>query len=103
VGVAGPEESPGGGEPPRRETPWDHAPQERQAGEGDPQGRHEPPPRGLSTRNKIIAGIVVGAFYAASMTINGHLVPGLIGGALGGVVCFLVLREVEAQRARKRS
>ncbi len=89
-----------GVEPPGRETPWEHAPQGRQ---DDPQGRHEPPPRGLSTRAKIVAGIVVGAFYAASMTISGHLLPGLVGGALGGVVCFLVLREVEAQRARRRS
>ena len=88
-------------EPPRRESPWDHAPQRREA--ELPQGRQEPPPRGLSTRGKIVAGIVVGAFYAASMTISGHLVPGLVGGALGGVVCFLVLREVEAQRARRRS
>ena len=89
-----------GVEPPRRETPWDHAPQDRR---DDPQGRQEPPPRGLSTRGKIVAGVVVGAFYAASMTISGHLLPGLVGGALGGVVCFLVLREVEAQRARRRS
>jgi hypothetical protein len=93
VGVADP--PPGGGEPPPRpETPWEHA----------PRARHEPPPpAGLSTRSKIVAGIFIGTLYAVGMILRGDLLPGLVGGVLAGVLCFLVLREIEAQRRRRRS
>jgi hypothetical protein len=46
-------------------------------------------------------GILLGALYAAGMAVRGDLVPGLVGGALAGVLCVLVLREVEARRRRR--
>jgi hypothetical protein len=46
-------------------------------------------------------GILIGALYAIGSAIRGDLVPGLVGGALAGVLCVLVLREVEARRRRR--
>jgi hypothetical protein len=46
-------------------------------------------------------GILLGALYAVGMAVRGDLVPGLVGGALAGVLCVLVLREVEARRRRR--
>jgi hypothetical protein len=87
VGVAEP--PPGGDGPPRRETPWDHAPRPRQEPE---------PPRGLSTRNKIIAGVFIGVLYAGGMTARGDVLPGVVGGILAGVLLFLVLNRIEERR-----
>ena len=73
--------------PPARQSPWDPP---------------EPPPvRGLTTVQKIIAGVFVGSLYIVGMVANGELLPGIVGGALAGLVTFLVLREVEQQRARR--
>jgi hypothetical protein len=60
------------------------------------------PLRGLSTPAKVFASAFVAVLYAVGMTLNGDLLPGLVGGALAGVVCFLVLREIEQQRRDRR-
>jgi hypothetical protein len=80
----------GVGEPPRRESPW------------DPPPRVDEPPRGLPTRAKIAAGIFIGVLYAVGMSLAGDVLPGVVGGALAGVLCFLVLREAERQRRERR-
>jgi hypothetical protein len=72
-----------------RQSPW------------DPPPRSDEPPPGLSTRAKIVAGVFVGLLYAVGMGFAGDVLPGLVGGALGGLLTFLVLREVEAQRRRR--
>jgi hypothetical protein len=94
VGVGEP--PPGDGsrrdEPPRRETPWDHEPRP----EPEPE-----PPRGLSTRNKIIAGAFVGLLYAGGMIARGDVLPGVVGGILAGILLVLVLNRIE-QRRRSR-
>jgi hypothetical protein len=59
-------------------------------------------PVGLSTRAKIVAAVFVGILYAVGMAIAGDMLPGLVGGALAGVLCFILLREVEQQRRRRR-
>jgi hypothetical protein len=59
-------------------------------------------PNGLSTRAKIGAGAFVGVLYAVGMSLRGDLLPGLVGGALAGVLCFLVLREIENRRGGRR-
>jgi hypothetical protein len=46
-------------------------------------------------------GVLLGALYAIGQALRGDVVPGLVGGALAGVLCVLVLREVEARRRRK--
>jgi hypothetical protein len=80
----------GVGEPPRRETPWDHAPREP-----------APPPPGLSTAKKIAAGAFVGLLYAGGMSARGDVLPGVVGGILAGILLVLVLNRIE-QRRRSR-
>jgi hypothetical protein len=80
----------------RREALWDPPPQP-----GPP--REEPPvPGSLSNRARAIVGAVVGVFYAVTLGVNGDLLPGLVGGVLLGILCFVVLRAFEHQRAAKR-
>jgi hypothetical protein len=60
-----------------------------------------PPPRGLTTIQKAIVGVFVGALYLIGMVARGEVLPGIVGGVLGGLLCFLVLREFEHQRERR--
>jgi membrane associated rhomboid family serine protease len=71
-----------------RSSPWDRPPR----GE---------PPAGMPTRAKIAAGVFVGLLYAVGMGLAGDWLPGIVGGALGGLLTFLVLREAEQQRRRR--
>jgi hypothetical protein len=76
-------------EPPRRETPWDH----------EPRPRPQPEPRrGLSTRNKLIAGVFIAVLYAGGMGFRGDWLPGIVGGILAGIVLVMVLNRVEQRR-----
>jgi hypothetical protein len=61
---------------------------------------NEPKP-GLSTRAKIGAGAFVGVLYAVGMSLRGDVLPAVVGGVLAGVLCFLVLREIEMRRDRR--
>ena len=64
--------------------------------------RAAPLASGLVSLGAIIGvGVLIGALYAVGMAIRGDLVPGLVGGALAGVLCVLVLREYEARRRRR--
>jgi hypothetical protein len=79
-----------GVEPPRRETPWDHAP------------RPEPePPPGLSTPKKVAAGAFVAVLYAGGMGFRGDWLPGIVGGMLAGIVLFMVLNRIEERRRQR--
>jgi hypothetical protein len=65
-------------------------------------GVNEPPPRpGLSTRAKVGAGAFVAVLYAVGMSIQGDVFPGIVGGILAGILCVLVLREIEQRRDRR--
>ena len=75
-------------EPPRRESPWDHAP------------RPEPPP-GLSTPKKVAAGAFIAVLYAGGMGLRGDWLPGIVGGILAGIVLFMVLTRIEERRRRR--
>jgi hypothetical protein len=75
----------------RRETPWDHEP--RPAPE---------PPRGLSTRNKVIAGAFIAVLYGGGMGFRGDWLPGIVGGVLAGIVLFMVLTRIEERRRARR-
>ena len=67
---------------------------------------------GLSDRSKLIASTLIGVLYAVGMTIRAviaegpvsasSVLAGLVGGALAGILCFLVLRAVERQRRERR-
>ena len=79
-----------GVEPPRRETPWDHAP------------RPEPGPTpGLSTPKKAAAGAFVAVLYAGGMIWRGYVAPGIVGGILAGIVLFMVLNRIEERRRNR--
>jgi hypothetical protein len=56
---------------------------------------------GHSTRAKVGIGFFIAVLYAIGMSVRGDVLPGIVGGALAGVVAFLVLRELE-QRDRRR-
>jgi hypothetical protein len=71
-------------------------------GVGAPQPPRRDPAPGLSTPAKIGVGVFVGLLYAVGMSAAGEVLPGVVGGVLAGVVCFLVLREYERQRRERR-
>ena len=77
-------------EPPRHETPWDHA----------PRPRPEPPP-GLSTPKKVAAGAFIAVLYAGGMIWRGYVASGIVGGVLAGIVLFMVLNRIEERRRRR--
>ena len=71
-------------------------------GVNEPPRQPDPAPRpGLSTRAKVTAGAFIGVLYAIGMSIRGDVFPGVVGGILAGILCFLVLREVEQRRERR--
>jgi hypothetical protein len=88
VGVDTSDDQTGAEKPPRKPSPW------------DPPPRGEPP-AGLPTRSKIVVGAFVGLLYAGGMSAAGDVLPGIVGGALAGLLTFLLLREVEQQRRRR--
>jgi hypothetical protein len=93
VGVESADDSPDG-EPPRRETPWDHA----------PRPRPRPPAQpviGLSLRAKLAAAAFVAILYAGGMGFRGEWLPGIVGGILAGVVLVMVLNRIEERRRRR--
>jgi hypothetical protein len=47
---------------------------------------------------KIAASAFVAVLYAVGMSIRGDVLPGIVGGVLAGVLCFLVLREIDQRR-----
>ena len=63
---------------------------------------NEPPPPGLSTRAKVAAGAVIAVLYSIGMSLRGNVFPGIVGGILAGILCYLVLREIEQRRDRRR-
>jgi hypothetical protein len=60
----------------------------------------------VGVKARIVVALLVGAGYAITYTLNGHLVPGLVGGALAAVLLFLVIerfeRQTRARRERRR-
>ena len=63
---------------------------------------NDPPPPGLSTRAKVAAGVVIAVLYSIGMSLRGNVFPGIVGGILAGILCFLVLREIEQRADRRR-
>ena len=72
-------------------------------------GEDPPPeaPRGggdnlLGVRNRIIVGLVFAALYIATFGSRTGWVAAIVSGVLGGIVFFMLLREVDERRKRKR-
>jgi fructose-specific phosphotransferase system IIC component len=56
----------------------------------------------LGLRNRLIVGAVFAAAYIATFGPRTGFLAAIISGVLGGVVMFLLLREVDARRKRRR-
>jgi len=71
--------------------------------DGDPPPE---PPRGgdnlLGVRNRVIVGVVFAALYIVTFGPRTGWVAGVISGLLGGIVLFLLLKEVDERRRRRR-
>jgi hypothetical protein len=55
----------------------------------------------LRTRGRVVVGLAFFALYALTFGLRGHVASGLVGGALGGFLVFLLLREAEHRRRRR--
>jgi hypothetical protein len=55
----------------------------------------------LGVRGRVTVGIAFFLLYAISFSLRGEPLPGIVGGLLGGVLVYLVFKEVE-NRARRR-
>ena len=56
----------------------------------------------LGARGRIIVGIAFFLLYAISFSLRGEPLPGIVGGLLGGVLVYLVFKEVENRSRRRR-
>jgi hypothetical protein len=45
--------------------------------------------------------VFIAVLYAIGMSIRGAVFPGVVGGILAGILCYLVLREVDQRRDRR--
>jgi hypothetical protein len=61
------------------------------------------PPRALfGLRTRLIVGVVFAALYIVTFGPRTGWFPGIVSGVLGGAVVFLLLREVDERRKRRR-
>jgi L-lactate permease len=56
----------------------------------------------MSRRNKAIVGVLFGVAYAVSSAIRGEVLAGIVTGAIGAVLVFLVLTRVNEHNAAAR-
>jgi uncharacterized membrane protein YdjX (TVP38/TMEM64 family) len=56
----------------------------------------------LSVRSRLVAGAVFAVLYSVTFGPRSGWVPGILSGVLGGAVVFLILREVDERRRRRR-
>ena len=61
----------------------------------------ERPPEPMKPRQWAIAGAFIGTLFVIGSVSRGDVAPGIVGGVLAGVLCFLVLREI-SMRQRQR-
>jgi membrane associated rhomboid family serine protease len=48
-------------------------------------------------------GVMIALFYGVGMGAQGHVLPGLAGGLLGGLLAYLVMREAEVRQRRREA
>ena len=56
----------------------------------------------LGFRSRLVMGVVFAALYIATFGPRTGWLPGVVSGVLGGVVVFLLLKEVDARVKRRR-
>ena len=74
----------------------------RSPGEPPHDERKEPRAELLGFRNRLIVAVIFAAAYIATFGPRTGFLPGIISGVLGGVVIFLLLKEVDARRKRRQ-
>jgi hypothetical protein len=80
-------------------------PPESRGDDDEPRKQPGPPHPGdnlLGIRNRAIVGLVFAALYIVTFGPRTGWVPGVLSGVLGGIVLFLLLREVDERRKRRR-
>ena len=63
---------------------------------------HEPPRALFGLWMRLIVGVVFAVLYIVTFGPRTGWVPGVVSGILGGAVVFLLLREVDERRKRRR-
>jgi hypothetical protein len=68
----------------------------------DPEDHKRPADDLLGFRNRLIVGIVFAAGYMATFGPRTGWLAAIVSGILGGAVFFLLLKEVDERRKRRR-
>ena len=59
------------------------------------------PPEPMKPRQWAMAGAFIGVLFAVGSIARGDVAPGLVGGFLAGVLCYLVLREISVRHRQR--
>ena len=59
------------------------------------------PPEPMKPRQWAIAGAFIGILFAIGSIARGDVAPGIVGGVLAGILCFLVLREISSRQQHR--
>jgi hypothetical protein len=56
----------------------------------------------LGLRNRVIVGVIFAILYIATFGPRTGWLPGVVSGLLGAAVIFLLLKEIDERRKRRR-
>jgi hypothetical protein len=56
------------------------------------------PPEPMAPRQWAVAGAFIGILFALGSIARGDVAPGIVGGVLAGILCFLVLRQISVRQ-----
>ena len=59
------------------------------------------PPEPMKPKQWAIAGAFIAFLFMLGSIPRGDVAPGIVGGVLAGVLCFLVLREISMRQRRR--
>ncbi len=59
------------------------------------------PPEPMTPRQWAVVGAFIGTLFALGSIARGDVAPGIVGGILAGVLCFLVLRNISERQWRR--
>jgi hypothetical protein len=59
------------------------------------------PPEPMKPKQWAIAGGFIAILFMIGSIARGEVAPGIVGGVLAGVLCFLVLREISTRQKQR--
>jgi hypothetical protein len=59
------------------------------------------PPEPMKPKQWAIAGTFIAVLFMIGSIARGDVAPGIVGGVLAGVLCFLVLREISMRQKQR--